>query len=79
MPRTALLPTTYLLVLALTLPRLAWAQPVPVGSEFQINTYVTATQHRSRVATINGRRYVVVWSGQSGTDSQGITYQRYDR
>ena len=79
MPRTALLLTTSLLLLALTLPRLAWAEPVPVGSEFQANTYTTSSQSRAAVAANSAGDFVVVWQsyGQDGS-TDGISGQRYD-
>jgi hypothetical protein len=55
----------------------------PVGSEFQVNTYTTASQEvslgRAVAADPNGN-FVVVWHSRSGQDGSGagVFGQRYD-
>ena len=57
-------------------------EPVPVGSEFQVNSYTTGHQGPGRVATDSQGNFVVVWTsyGSSGTDTDlsSIQAQRYD-
>jgi len=52
---------------------------LPVGSEFQVNTYTTGWQQSAAVATDGAGDFVVVWSsaGQDGS-GYGIFGQRYD-
>ncbi len=56
--------------------------PVPVGEEFQVNTYTTSDQRFPAVAVEPDGDFVVVWwsRGSSGTDSSwtSIQGQRYD-
>ena len=63
-------------------PLRAGAQaPVPVGAEFQVNTYTTSHQVGPAVATVANGGFVVVWfsNGSSGTDTSysSIQGQRY--
>ncbi len=53
---------------------------VPVGSEFQVNTYTTGNQNQPKVAMDAAGDYVVVWQGDSsysGTGEQGSGYGVY--
>lgn len=57
-----------------------WGQePMPVGKEFQVNTYTTDAQARPTVASHPGGDFVVVWQsdGQDGS-GYGVFGQRYD-
>lgn len=56
----------------------AAAAVVPFGSEFQVNTYTTAYQHRPAVASDSSGNFVVGWtsSGQDG-DGDGVFGQRF--
>ena len=59
----------------------AWAQePVPVGEEFQINTYTTGYQHRPSVAVADEGDFVVVWDsgGDYYSAPRSIQGQLYD-
>lgn len=49
---------------------------VPVGSEFQVNSYVTDDQEKPRVA-VGLDQFVVVWEsyGSQGSDSSGLSVQ----
>src|SRR5262249_7034261 len=51
----------------------------PSGAEFQINTYGTGVQERSRVAAQSAASFVVVWQsvGQDG-DAFGVFGARFD-
>jgi len=74
-------PEALLLCLLLAAP--LSAQPTPVGSELQINTYTTGFQFAPRVAMDPDGDFIVVW--QSGTaatpgpdgDDAGIRGRRY--
>ena len=50
---------------------------VPVGAEFQVNTYTTGTQNDSNVAGSLGCDFVVAWrsDGSSGSDSDARSVQ----
>jgi len=52
-------------------------QPVPVGSEFQVNTYTTNDQYRPAAASQPDGGFVIVWQsyGSSGTDTDGASIQ----
>ena len=50
-----------------------------LGDEFQVNTYTTASQGRSSVASDADGNFVVVWSGAGDGDSYGAFGQRYDK
>ena len=73
-----LVPGTAALALGLMAPPLAGAQArVPVGAQFQVNTYTTSSQaHPSVTADADGD-FVVVWmsNGSSGTDTTGFSIQ----
>jgi len=67
-----LVPGTAALALGLLAPPPAGAQaPVPVGGEFQVNTYTTFNQSAPSVAADVDGDFVVVWTGP------GIQGQRY--
>jgi len=53
--------------------------PVPVGGEFQVNTYTTGNQYKVAVTRRDDGSFVVVWtSGYSEDgDSEGVFAQRY--
>jgi hypothetical protein len=55
------------------------AAGLPLGAEFQINTYTTTTQSNPAVAVDASGRFVVVWQsdGQDGSGN-GVFGQRYD-
>jgi hypothetical protein len=61
-------------------PSIVWGQKVPLGSEFQVNTYTTGHQgfiHGPRVASDAAGNFVVVWaSGEH--DYSVIAAQRFD-
>ncbi len=68
-----------ILVLLLACPRVpAWAQGLPLGTEFQVNTYTTGSQKYPAVATDPSGNFVVVWmsNGQDGSD-WGVFGQRF--
>jgi S-layer homology domain len=52
---------------------------LPIGGEFQVNTYTTGSQSLPAVAMNRAGRFVVVWSGsgQDG-DGEGVFGQIYD-
>ena len=58
------------------------AQGMPVGAEFQVNTYTTSGQSSPAVATDSSGNFVVVWEsyGSNGMDTSynSIQGQRYD-
>ncbi|HEY8153167.1 MAG TPA: hypothetical protein VII72_03470 [Myxococcota bacterium] len=58
-------------------PRATAQAPIPVGGEFQVNTYTTGGQHDGSVAAEASGDFVVVWEsiGSSGTDSIGYSIQ----
>ncbi len=58
---------------------LALGQPVPLGAEFQINTYTTSYQIHSSIALDGSGNFVVVWhsNGQDGSH-HGVFGQRFD-
>ncbi len=62
------------------------AQSVPVGGEFQVNTYTTDYQYQPDIAVDADGDFVVVWTdgGYFGADGQdgssyGVFGQRYDK
>jgi hypothetical protein len=63
---------------SLAMPRLLLAQVVPVGTEFQVNTYTTSQQRFAAVAANAVGNFVVVWTSytQDGT-ADGVFGQRY--
>lgn len=65
------------LVAAATLvPAIAGAVPVPLGPEFQVNTYTPGYQTEASVGADPGGRFVVVWS--TGGNESDVVGQRYD-
>ena len=82
-----------LLLTALTIlvsVTIAQAQPVPVGAEFQVNTFTTEEQFHPSAAADGAGSFVIVWTsgpslitgtyprpGQDGSET-GIFGQRYD-
>jgi hypothetical protein len=54
------------------------AAGLPVGGEFQVNTYATSEQNRPAVAVDAAGQLVVVWASYQDGDSYGIFGQRYD-
>jgi hypothetical protein len=62
------------------MPGLAGAQPVPVGSEFQVNTYTTASQFSSAVTRGAFGGYVVIWTSADAQDGDrnGVYGRRFD-
>jgi hypothetical protein len=54
-------------------------QPIPVGGEFQVNSYTTSYQFGSSVATAANGDFVVVWKsyGSYVTDTHSVQGQRY--
>jgi hypothetical protein len=63
---------------ALLLPAATIAQPIPVGSEFQINTYTTSGQATPAIACDLDGDFVVTWAGAGPGDNEGIFAQRYN-
>ena len=52
---------------------------VPVGADFQVNTYTTLDQGSSQVMAADAAgNFVVVWSGAGQGDAYGIFAQRFD-
>lgn len=63
-------------------PRVA-AQPVPLGDDFQVNTYATGGQGRSKVAVHDDGSFVVVWWDHGAVDGldgseDGVFGRRFD-
>ena len=58
------------------------AAGLPVGTEFQVNTYTTGSQSSPVAATDVGGGFVVAWSsdGSAGTDTSGVSVhaQRFE-
>ena len=70
-------PTLFLIGL-LFVPEGAWAQGVPLGPEFRVNTYTTNFQRSPAVASDSSGNFVVVWNGLSSQDTSGGVFgQRY--
>jgi hypothetical protein len=68
-------------VAAITLGALASSaeQPVPVGSPFQVNTYITGSQWRPRVSMDAAGGFVVIWENFGQDDpNAGIFGRRFD-
>ena len=58
---------------------LLWAQPVPEGGEFQVNTYTTNSQTYPVVGTDDSGNFVVVWhSSVQDSSLLGVFGQRYN-
>jgi hypothetical protein len=55
---------------------------LPVGTQFQVNTYTTSGQGEPAVAADGGGNFVVVWQSAQGdgsdTDKTSVHGQRYD-
>jgi hypothetical protein len=55
---------------------------VPVGGQFQVNSYVTGTQSSPAVAVDAAGKFAIAWisefSGGTDTDGDSIQAQRYD-
>ena len=71
-----------LVLAAASAPLQAGSTPVPVGPEFQVNTYTFTAQGTPAIATDAGGDFVVVWQslGSSGRDtfaSDSLQGQRY--
>ena len=57
----------------------AVAQPVPLGDEFQVNTYTTGNRSSGLSVAHEAGRFVVVWAGAGAGDSDGGVFgQRLD-
>ena len=75
--------TAWTVSLAISLP--AYAEILPAGSEFQINTYTTSTQYTNRQAVCRNEAgdFVVVWDGRGeddpSTTAYGVFGQRFHR
>ena len=65
-------------VVFVSLPRVAWTQGNPLGSEFRVNSYTTSYQLGPSVAADSAGNFVVVWHSlyQDGSN-WGIFGQRY--
>jgi len=50
---------------------------LPLGPDFQVNTYTTSQQYKSAVAADSAGNFIVVWSGQDAAP-RGVIAQRYD-
>ncbi len=53
----------------------AWAQ-IPIGPEFQVNTYTTGSQYQQSIATDAAGNFVVVWASIGQDGSQGGIFAR---
>ncbi len=53
-------------------------QPVPVGSEFLVNTYLTGNQGKSTIAMDADGDFVVAWQTNGQESGQGIYARRYN-
>src|SRR2546426_789632 len=58
-------------------PAALCARLVPVGTEFQVNTYTTSDQFSSQVGTDAAGNFVVVWSSPQDGSFTGVFGQRY--
>jgi hypothetical protein len=69
----------FLLLLAFAMsPSAGWAQGgVPIGPEFQVNTYTTSSQFAPSVAADPEARFVVVWTSNGQDGGFGVFGQRY--
>jgi hypothetical protein len=67
-----------LLVATTLVPAIAGAIPVPLGPEFQVNTYTTGNQAEAHVSADPAGRFVVVWSADRGAAGSEVVGQRYD-
>jgi len=72
------LPTLFLLAASVA-PAPAQAQPAPIGTEFQINTYTTNYQFGARAAVDAAGRFMVTWTSENQDGgATGIFAQLYD-
>src|SRR5262245_9046858 len=71
-----------LLAVSLVPSAAVFAQPVPVGPEFQANAYTTGNQSTPAVAADGAGNFVAVWRSNAGpgsdTSSYSIQGQRFD-
>ena len=60
--------------------RPSFAQQLPLGSEFQVNTYTSSYQDGARIAAADDGTFLVVWASslQDGDSSSGIFGQRFN-
>jgi hypothetical protein len=59
-------------------PRFAWPQGgTPLGGEFAINSYTTASQQHGSVASDSAAGFIVVWNGAGQGDATGVFGQRF--
>ena len=59
-------------------PRAASPQAgVPLGPEYRVNTYTTASQASPAIATLTGGTYLVLWESPQDGSGTGIFGQRY--
>jgi hypothetical protein len=67
------------LLIGMLMPLQVWSAPppVPVGGQFQVNTYWTSRQETPAVAAAADGSFVVVWmsNGSSGGDSSSFSIQ----
>jgi hypothetical protein len=79
---TMLRPAAFVLVLAMVVPIALAQQPVPVGPQFQVNSFTLDFQDSPAVAADAAGNFVVVWrsteSSGSDTGSDSVQAQRYD-
>ena len=70
--------TLAIVVSASLLPHLAAADVLPVGSEFQVNTYTTSGQSGPAMATDADGDFVVVWRSENQDGSSyGVFGRRF--
>jgi len=54
------------------------AAGLPLGGQFQVNTYTTGAQFYPSVACGESGDFVVAWAGRSTTSSNGVQARRFD-
>jgi hypothetical protein len=69
---------TLTVALGALIPAWATAQVVPVGPQFQVNTYTTDLQNTPAVAADAGGNFVVTWYGAPDSSTSGVFARRYD-
>jgi cysteine-rich repeat protein len=57
---------------------MAWAQPMPAGPEFRVNSDTTGAQGYGSVAVTADGGFVVVWQSPGDGSSYGVFSRRYD-
>lgn len=74
--RTSLVGYSLTWVLVALFCKVAFAQPIPAGEDFQVNTYTTDAQFLPSVGSLCDR-FVVVWSsvGSFGSDTSSLSIQ----